>query len=101
MDILIASNRQLPIRYYVDKAIWIRRGGCSIHPQMTLPFFVEIEIKNSLNLQIIIDYIFEFQRQYKQTELQILIKDAHILTKINELLTYNVPRQHTITIQQL
>ncbi|KOP80755.1 hypothetical protein AMS59_05160 [Lysinibacillus sp. FJAT-14745] len=101
MDIFIASNRQLPIRYYVNEAIWIRRGGCTKHPQMTLPFFVEVEIKNSVNLKIIIEYIYEFQRQYKQTEIQILIKDTNILATIQEKLTNNTLTNHTITIQQL
>lgn len=53
MDILIASNRQLPIRYYVDKAIWIRRGGCSINPQMTLPFFLwKSKLKTALTYKL-------------------------------------------------
>ncbi len=38
MDLFIASDRQLPIRYYVNEAIWIRRGCCYL-PQLTLPFF--------------------------------------------------------------
>ncbi|WP_374963157.1 hypothetical protein [Lysinibacillus sp. RS5] len=101
MDIFIASNRQLPIRYYVNEAIWIRRGGSTKLPQLTLPFFVEVEIKNRVNLQIIIEYIFEFQRQYKQTEIQILIKDTYILTNIQDMLTNNTLTNHTITIQQV
>ncbi|MGE7952363.1 hypothetical protein [Lysinibacillus sp. RS11] len=101
MDIFIASNRQLPIRYYVNEAIWIRRGGSTKLPELTLPFFVEVEIKNRVNLQIIIEYIFEFQRQYKQTEIQILIKDTYILTNIQDMLTNNTLTNHTITIQQV
>ncbi|MFJ8458622.1 MULTISPECIES: hypothetical protein [Lysinibacillus] len=101
MDIFIASNRQLPIRYYVNEAIWIRRGGSTKLPQLTLPFFVEVEIKNRVNLQIIIEYIFEFQRQYKQTEIQILIKDTYILANIQDMLTNNTLTNHTITIQQV
>ncbi|MEX3744229.1 MULTISPECIES: hypothetical protein [Lysinibacillus] len=101
MDIFIASNRQLPIRYYVNEAIWIRRGGSTKLPELTLPFFVEVEIKNRVNLQIIIEYIFEFQRQYKQTEIQILIKDTYILANIQDMLTNNTLTNHTITIQQV
>ena len=101
MDIFIASNRQLPIRYYINEAIWIRRGGSTKHHQLTLPFFVEVEIKSSFNLQIITEYIDEFQRQYKQTEIQILIKDTHILANIQDMLTNNTLTNHTITIQQL
>ncbi|MGE7915110.1 hypothetical protein [Lysinibacillus xylanilyticus] len=101
MDIFIASNRQLPIRYYVNEAIWIRRGGNTKLPQLTLPFFVEVEIKNRVNLQIIIEYIFEFQRQYKQTEIQLLIKDTYILANIQDMLTNNTLTNHTITIQQV
>ncbi len=102
MDLFIASNRQLPIRYYVNEAIWIRRGGCTKHPQLTLPFFVEVEIKSTHNLQTITEYIFEFQRQYTQTEIEILIiKDTSIFTNMQEMLMNNILTNHVITIQKL
>ncbi|MET4558891.1 hypothetical protein [Lysinibacillus parviboronicapiens] len=102
MDLFIASDRQLPIRYYVNEAIWIRRGCCYL-PQLTLPFFVEVEIKNSLNLQIINEYIQEFQRQYKQTEIQILIKDTNILIEMLETLPQKMPSNpnHLLKIERL
>ena len=100
MDLYIASDRQLPIRYYVNEAIWIRRG-CISPPQVSLPFFVEVEIKNSDNLSIITQYIHEYQRQYKFTELQIFIKDKAIYTKMQLMLTEQLKRNHMITIHRL
>lgn len=66
-------------------------------------FFVEVEIKNSLNLQIINEYIQEFQRQYKQTEIQILIKDTNILIEMLETLPQKMPSNpnHLLKIERL
>ncbi|WP_155590473.1 hypothetical protein [Lysinibacillus cavernae] len=101
MDLYIASNRQLPIRYYVQEAVWIRRGGSTKLPDLTLPFFVEVEINNQYNLPIIRDYIFDFQRQYKQTEIQILIKDVTIFATMQEMLSQHKQTHHAITIHPL
>ncbi|KUF36727.1 MULTISPECIES: hypothetical protein [Lysinibacillus] len=101
MDIFIASNRQLPIRYYVQEAVWIRRGGSTKLPELTLPFFVEVEIQNHYNLQIITDYIFDFQKQYKQTEIQLFIKDTALLATMQEMLGHHKHRQHAIYILPL
>ncbi|MGE7091989.1 hypothetical protein ACQKII_11165 [Lysinibacillus sp. NPDC048646] len=100
MDIFIASNHQLPIRYYVNEAIWIRRG-CSSLPQLTLPFFVEVEVKNTLNLQIITEYVSELQRQYKQTEIQILIKDTTIFVEMLENIPLGISPNHLLKIEKL
>ncbi len=100
MDLFIASDRQLPIRYYVNEAIWIRRG-CFSPPQLTLPFFVEVEIKNNDNLSIITQYIREFQCQYKYTEMQILVKDNVIYTEMEVMLNDQLLSNHTITIYPL
>ncbi|MFJ7661284.1 hypothetical protein ACIQXW_02680 [Lysinibacillus sp. NPDC097162] len=100
MDLFIASDRQLPIRYYVNEAIWIRRG-CFSPPQLTLPFFVEVEIKNSYNLPIITQYIREFQCQYKYTEMQILIKDQTILAEMHDMLTDQLLSNHMVSIHPL
>ncbi|MFF6015392.1 hypothetical protein [Lysinibacillus fusiformis] len=101
MDIFIASNRQLPIRYYVQEAVWIRRGGSTKLPDLTLPFFVEVEIKSHYNLSIIRDYIFDFQKQYKQTEIQILIKDTAFLAVMQDMLASHERTHHAITIYPL
>ncbi|MFJ7406800.1 MULTISPECIES: hypothetical protein [unclassified Lysinibacillus] len=100
MDLFIASDRQLPIRYYVNEAIWIRRG-CFSPPQLTLPFFVEVEIKNSDNLPIITQYIREFQCQYKYTEMQILIKDKTIFAEMHDMLTDQLLCNHIVSIHPL
>lgn len=100
MDLFIASDRQLPIRYYVNEAIWIRRG-CFSPPQLTLPFFVEVEIKNHVNLPIITEYIQEFQRQYKYTEMQILIKDKAIFAEMQDMLNDQLLSHHMVSIHPL
>ncbi|EON70861.1 hypothetical protein [Lysinibacillus sphaericus] len=100
MDLFIASNRQLPIRYYVNEAIWIRRGCCYL-PQLTLPFFVEVEVKNTLNLQIITEYVLELQRQYKYTEIQILIRDTTMLVEMLENFPISLSSNHLLKIEKL
>ncbi|ACA39393.1 hypothetical protein ACE1MS_06110 [Lysinibacillus sp. fkY74-1] len=101
MDIFIASNRQLPIRYYVQEAVWIRRGGSTKLPDLTLPFFVEVEINSHYNLSIIRDYITDFQKQYKQTEIQILIKNTAFLAAMQDMLASHEQPHHAITIYPL
>ncbi|WP_341302144.1 hypothetical protein MHB44_07085 [Lysinibacillus sp. FSL H8-0500] len=101
MDLFIASNRQLPIRYYRHEAVWIRRGGNVRLPYLTLPFFVEVEIKNPFYLSIIRDYIIDLQQQYKQTEIQILINNTALLATIHEILPDHQQTHHIITIHQL
>ncbi|MCL1696644.1 MULTISPECIES: hypothetical protein [unclassified Lysinibacillus] len=98
MDLFIASNRQLPIRYYVNEAIWIRRGCLSLH-QLTLPFFVEVEIKDPLHLLKITEYVQEVQQQYRYTEIQIVTKHNHILMHLQELLPHSNDN-HILTIEQ-
>ncbi|MGE8034624.1 hypothetical protein B1B04_07515 [Lysinibacillus sp. KCTC 33748] len=99
MDLFIASNRQLPIRYYVNEAIWIRRGCLSFH-QLTLPFFVEVEIKNPHHLLKITEYVQEVQKQYSYTEIQIIIKDKNNFMHLQKSLPdSNI--NHILTIEQL
>jgi len=99
MDLFIASNRQLPIRYYVNEAIWIRRGCLSLH-QLTLPFFVEVELKNPHHLLKITEYVQEVQKQYSYTEIQIIIKDKNIFTHLQKSLP-DSNTHHILTIEQL
>lgn len=99
MDLFIASNRQLPIRYYVNEAIWIRRGCLSLH-QLTLPFFVEVEMKDPHHLLKITEYIQEVQKQYSYTEIQIIIKDKNILMHLQKILPHT-KANHILTIEQL
>jgi len=99
MDLFIASNRQLPIRYYVNEAICIRRGCLSLH-QLTLPFFVEVEIKNPHHLLKITEYVQEVQKQYSYTEIQIIIKDKNIFMHLQKSLP-DSNDNHILTIEQL
>jgi len=99
MDLFIASNRQLPIRYYVNEAIWIRRGCLSLH-QLTLPFFVEVEMKDPLHILKILEYIQEVQQQYRYTEIQIVTKDNNIFMYLQKSLP-DSNTNHILTIEQL
>ncbi|TQR35358.1 hypothetical protein C7Y47_08985 [Lysinibacillus sphaericus] len=99
MDLFIASNRQLPIRYYDNEAIWIRRGCLSLH-QLTLPFFVEVEIKDPRHLLKITEYVQEVQKQYSYTEIQIIIKDKNIFLHLQKSLPHSNTK-HILTIEQL
>ncbi|MGE7688955.1 hypothetical protein ACQKMI_07070 [Lysinibacillus sp. NPDC097214] len=99
MDLFIASNRQLPIRYYVNEAIWIRRGCLSLL-QLTLPFFVEVEIKDPHHLLKITEYVQEVQQQYRYTEIQIVIKDKNIFMHLQKSLPHS-NANHILTIEQL
>jgi len=99
MDLFIASNRQLPIRYYVNEAIWIRRGCLSLH-QLTLPFFVEVEMKDPLHILKISEYIQEVQQQYRYTEIQIVTKDNNIFMHLQKSLP-DSNTNHILTIEQL
>ncbi|MFJ3387843.1 hypothetical protein [Lysinibacillus sp. NPDC086135] len=99
MDLFIASNRQLPIRYYDNEAIWIRRGCLSLH-QLTLPFFVEVEIKDTRHLLKITEYVQEVQKQYSYTEIQIIIKDKNIFLHLQKSLPHSNAK-HILTIEQL
>ncbi|MDD1503702.1 MULTISPECIES: hypothetical protein [unclassified Lysinibacillus] len=99
MDLFIASNRQLPIRYYVNEAIWIRRGCLSLH-QLTLPFFVEVEMKDPLHILKILEYIQEVQQQYRYTEIQIVTKDNNIFMHLQKSLP-DSNTNHILTIEQL
>lgn len=99
MDLFIASNRQLPIRYYDNEAIWIRRGCLSLH-QLTLPFFVEVEIKDPRHLLKITEYVQEVQKQYSYTEIQIIIKDKNIFLHLQKSLPHSNAK-HILTIEQL
>ncbi|MEK5231381.1 hypothetical protein MHB42_06350 [Lysinibacillus sp. FSL K6-0232] len=101
MDLFIASNRQLPIRYYQQEAVWIRRGGNLRLPHLTLPFFVEVEIKHPSHLSIIRDYIIDLQQQYKQTEIQILINNTALLATMHEIVSNRQQTHHMITVYQL
>ncbi|MEY9977529.1 hypothetical protein [Lysinibacillus sp. RC79] len=99
MDLFIASNRQLPIRYYDNEAIWIHRGCLSLH-QLSLPFFVEVEMKEPLHLLKIIEYVQEVQQQYSYTEIQIIIKDRNVLMHLQKILPHS-NANHILTIEQL
>lgn len=76
MKCIIASNRQLPIRYYVNQQCFIKRG-ISSPIEITLPFFVEVELFGDYS--IIAEYIQEIKSQYTQCDIQIYSKETDLL----------------------
>ena len=84
MDIIIACNRQLPIRYYPSEGVWVRRGRH--FSDRTLPFFVEIEVTNQI--ACVWEYIIEIERQYKTFELEVITKNEQWQQLLIEKLPY-------------
>lgn len=74
--IIIASNRQLPIRYDVKNQIWFNRGINS-PPEIQLPFFVEVTcpaITDGL-----IHYIEQQKIQYKKFEIEVYCEKQTVI----------------------
>lgn len=86
MDIIIACNKQLPIRYYPNDGVWVRRGRQ--FSDRTLPFFVEIEVTN--HVACVCDYIVEIERQYKTFEMEVIIKNE----QWQQVLIEHLPHGH-------
>ena len=83
MKCIIASNRPLPIRYYVNPQGFIKRG--IICPsEISLPFFVEVEAEFLGDYSIIAEYIHEVKSQYKQCHIQIYSKETSLLEWLSE-----------------
>lgn len=91
MKCIIASNRQLPIRYYVSQQCFIKRG-IVCPSEITLPFFVEVEAEFLDDYTIIAEYIHEVKRQYTQCNIQIYSKETHLLEWLSE--------KHTVKLIQ-
>ena len=88
MKCFIASNRQLPIRYYENQQCYIKRGITCPH-EILLPFFVEVELLG--DHAIITDYIEEVKNQYTQCNIQIYSSEPFLLEWLSE--------KHTVTIK--
>lgn len=84
MDIIIASNKQLPIRYYPNDGVWIRRG--THFSERSLPFFVEVEVVHQV--QCLHDYIAEIESQYKTFELEVIVRNEALKSAVELLLAY-------------
>ncbi|WP_413364454.1 hypothetical protein [Lysinibacillus sp. 3P01SB] len=84
MDIIIACNKQLPIRYYPNEGVWIRRG--THFSDRRLPFFVEIEVVHQV--QCLHDYIAEIESQYKTFELEVIVRNKDFKSAVEALLSY-------------
>ena len=74
--IIIASNRQLPIRYDAKNQIWFNRGINS-PAEIQLPFFVEVTCPTITDG--LIHYIEQQKSQYKQFEIEVYCKTESVL----------------------
>ena len=86
MDIIIACNKQLPIRYYPNEGVWVRRGRH--FSDRTLPFFVEVEVDN--HIACVCDYIIEIERQYKTFEMEVIVNNE----QWQQMLIEHLPHGH-------
>ena len=94
MDIIIACNKQLPIRYYPNDGVWIRRGTHFSNRQ--LPFFVEVEVAGQV--QCLHDYICEIESQYKTFELEVIVRNEAFKSAVEALLYYGAIEEGRIYI---
>ena len=94
MDIIIACNKQLPIRYYPNDGVWIRRGTHFSNRQ--LPFFVEVEVVGQV--QCLHDYISEIESQYKTFELEVIVRNEAFKSAVEALLYYGAIEEGRIYI---
>lgn len=94
MDIVIACNKQLPIRYYPNEGVWIRRG--THFSDRSLPFFVEVEVVKEL--WCLHDYIAEIESQYKTFELEVIIRNESLRSTVESLLCYGLRKDGRIYI---
>lgn len=78
MQIVIASNRQLPIRYVTNEQCRFKRG---IHYpiELTLPFFVEVEIQA---YQLLFDYLENIYIQYTSCAIEVFSEDIRLLEEL-------------------
>ena len=74
--IIIASNRQLPIRYDEKNQIWFNRGINS-PSEIQLPFFVEVTCP-TITYGLIL-YIEQQKSQYKQFEIEVYCETESVL----------------------
>ncbi|MEK4229669.1 hypothetical protein [Solibacillus sp. FSL H8-0538] len=81
MKLIIASNRQLPIRHYQEPFCQIQRGFRS-PSHITLPFFVEIQASDPVRSATI--YIEEVKRQYLSSEFEIFCFDQDVLLPLQQ-----------------
>jgi hypothetical protein len=77
VNLIIASNRQLPIRYDAAHKIWFNRG---IHPphEVQLPFFVEVTCHTVT--EGLIHYIEQQIIQYKKFEIEVYCETKSVLS---------------------
>ena len=79
--IIIASNRQLPIRYDEKHEIWFNRGICA--PQeVQLPFFIEVTCQTVT--EGLIHYIEQQIIQYKKFEIEVYCESKTVLAYCKE-----------------
>ncbi|MEO4053816.1 hypothetical protein [Solibacillus sp. CAU 1738] len=96
MKCIIASNRPLPIRYYAKQQCFIRRG-INCPTEVTLPFFVEVEIHS--DYMFIMEYLNDITSQYKQCDLQIYSTETSILEELCEIYSVTLRQETSIRLE--
>ena len=79
--IIIASNRQLPIRYDAENEIWFNRG-INAPQEVQLPFFVEVSCHTVT--EGLIQYIEQQIIQYKKFEIEVYCETKTVLLYCKE-----------------
>ena len=79
--IIIASNRQLPIRYDSKYEIWFNRG-IRAPQEVQLPFFVEVTCQTVT--EGLIHYIKQQIIQYKKFEIEVYCESKTVLVYCKE-----------------
>lgn len=95
MKLIIASNRQLPIRHYPEPLCQINRG---IHypTDITLPFFVEIQAADPVHAVRL--YIEDVKCQYLSCEFEIYCREVAILNPLRHYFSDGIVNQQVLQI---
>lgn len=82
MKCIVASNRQLPIRYLPVQQLYFTRG-IYCPREITLPFFVNVESDEN-NYSLILEYLKDVNAQYTQCDFQVYSDDPNILAFLHQ-----------------
>ena len=93
MRIVIASNRQLPIRYLPKEQCRFKRG---VHYpiELTLPFFVEVELQA---YQLLFEYLENVYIQYTSCAIEVFSEDMRLLEELKNKHPSGILNQQILT----
>lgn len=96
MKCIVASNRQLPIRYFPLHQLYFTRG-IFCPQEITLPFFVSVESDGN-NYSLILEYLKEINAQYTQCDFQVYSDDPNILSFLQQHIPEVQVRENVLII---